>query len=248
MKKVKVLGISFLAISLCVPLLGFKYVATETSTEANSLLNSSEFQTSSSLDAFEPTEISSSSTVVGNETSGSSTTSTSDQGNTITTESNEDQNTVRLVSTDEKFYISITDKNYELLNKPDGTIIEDKKQQYQKTFSAQTVIGESGTEYYELSNLADHVVGYIRPISAEVVEGNQGKFYSENNVYASIDSPNVDLLNEQFQKQGTTEKIMNQTFKIDGYYNHFYGTTYYLLSDMNNQKIGLVTSIALKIS
>ncbi|WP_407855916.1 hypothetical protein [Enterococcus hailinensis] len=155
---------------------------------------------------------------------------------------------VRLVPTDEKFYISITDKNYELLDKPDGTIIEDKKQQYQKTFSAQTVIGESGTEYYELSNLADHVVGYIRPISAEVVEGNQGKFYSENNVYASIDSPNVDLLNEQFQKQGTTEKIMNQTFKIDGYYNHFDGTTYYLLSDMNNQKIGLVTSIALKIS
>ncbi|WP_143139467.1 hypothetical protein, partial [Enterococcus hermanniensis] len=248
MKKTKVLGLTFLVISLCVPLLGFKSVATEISTEANSILNTSEIQTSSSLKMFESTETLSSSTAVVNKTSESSTTSISEQPSTTTTESSEEKNILMITPTDEKFYISITDKNYDLLDEPDGTIIDDGKQQYQKTFAAQSVIDQGGTEYYELSNSVNHLIGYIRSTSAEIAEGSQGKFYSESNVYASIVSANFDLLNEKFQKQGTTEKIIDHTFKIDGYYNHFDGKTYYLLSNINSQRIGIVESLAVETS
>lgn len=209
MKKRKVLGVSFLSILLCFPLLGFKY-SNEKSTTANS---------SSTSILQEPT----SSTSIISESSEQSTdnsmaeTFSSDLNDESVIEDEErdaktEKPIVQADPSSENFYISVIDENYELLEEPDGEPLQDSGENYQKTFSAQEVISDSGAKYYLLSSSKGQM-GYIKPESTARVTRGEGKLFSETNTYGSINSTDATLFSSDFQENGTTSTFKDHTFK-----------------------------------
>lgn len=150
-----------------------------------------------------------------------------------------DEPSVQTEPISEKFFISISDVNYVLLKNLDGEIIDDGGKNYQKTLAAQEVTSDDDTKYYLLSNPKGEV-GYIDPNSTERVTGEEGKLFSESNAYASIQSTDAKLFTIDFEQNGTTEELKDQTFKIAGYYNHYDEKVYYLLKNSSDQSIGIV--------
>jgi len=112
----------------------------------------------------------------------------------------------------ENFYISVIDENYELLEEPDGEPLQDSGENYQKTFSAQEVISDSGAKYYLLSSSKGQM-GYIKPESTARVTRGEGKLFSETNTYGSINSTDATLFSSDFQENGTTSTFKDHTFK-----------------------------------
>ena len=236
MKKRKVLWLWCLTVILCFPLVGFKASSEETSskgtvqTETGSILNSSDIaeQTTESTEYSSETVASPSDSV--DETSMS-------EKEQVT---KKDEPSVQTEPISEKFFISISDVNYVLLKNFDGEIIDDGGKNYQKTLAAQEVTSDDDTKYYILSNPKGKV-GYIDPNSTERVTGEEGKLFSESDdAYASIQSTDAKLFTIDFEQNGTTEELKDQTFKIAGYYNHYDEKVYYLLKNSSDQSIGIV--------
>ena len=242
MKKRKVLWLWCLTVILCFPLVGFKASSEETSskgtvqTETGSILNSSDIaeQTTESTEYSSETVASSSDSV--DETSMS-------EKEQVT---KKDEPSVQTEPISEKFFISISDVNYVLLKNLDGEIIDDGGKNYQKTLAAQEVTSDDDTKYYILSNPKGEV-GYIDPNSTERVTGEEGKLFSESDdAYASIQSTDAKLFTIDFEQNGTTEELKDQTFKIAGYYNHYDEKVYYLLKNSSDQSIGIVEASAVE--
>ncbi|MFQ9626926.1 MAG: hypothetical protein ACLR1F_04250 [Enterococcus avium] len=242
MKKRKVLWLWCLTVILCFPLVGFKTFSEETSskgtvqTETGSILNSSDIaeQTTESTEYSSETVASSSDSV--DETSMS-------EKEQVT---KKDEPSVQTEPISEKFFISISDVNYVLLKNLDGEIIDDGGKNYQKTLAAQEVTSDDDTKYYILSNPKGEV-GYIDPNSTERVTGEEGKLFSESDdAYASIQSTDAKLFTIDFEQNGTTEELKDQTFKIAGYYNHYDEKVYYLLKNSSDQSIGIVEASAVE--
>lgn len=254
MKKKKVLGNIFLSIILCLPLLGFRYSDETVSTET---ISTSELKTkmtdslssTTSTTVEEMTESSSSATSSTNSESLETTTENSEStGETSLTEEEQEpqRSTIATESVGEKFFVSITDKDYVLLKEPDGERVNDNNKNYQKTFSAQKINGNSETTYFLLSTSTTKL-GYIAASSVEKVAGEEGKLFPEaTNTYGSIVSPNAILFTSDFQEKGMTSQLLNQTFQIEGSYHHYDGKTYYLLKDSNDQTVGIVTAAAVE--
>ncbi|MDT2638325.1 hypothetical protein [Enterococcus dongliensis] len=235
MKKKKVFYVSVLSVLLCFPLLGFKY----SNNGVTSSTSSSDIEVSStSTTSLE------SSTVVSTETTFSS----SDVNDKSTINQTNDEETENQIKQEapiaEKFYVSIIDKNYQLLEEPNGEVLQDNGENYQRTFAAQE-IDDNGTKLYLLFS-PEKQVGYIQPNSTEQVIGQEGKLFSETDVYGSINSADVTLFNSNFQANGTTSALKDHTYKIDGFYNHFDGKQYYLLKDVTDKFVGIVESIAVE--
>ena len=230
-----------LTVILCFPLVGFKASSEETSskgtvqTETGSILNSSDIaeQTTESTEYSTETVASSSDSV--DETSMS-------EKEQVT---KKDEPSVQTEPISEKFFISISDVNYVLLKNLDGEIIDDGGKNYQKTLAAQEVTSDDDTKYYILSNPKGEV-GYIDPNSTERVTGEEGKLFSESDAYASIQSTDAKLFTIDFEQNGTTEELKDQTFKIAGYYNHYDEKVYYLLKNSSDQSIGIVEASAVE--
>ena len=231
-----------LTVILCFPLVGFKASSEETSskgtvqTETGSILNSSDIaeQTTESTEYSSETVASSSDSV--DETSMS-------EKEQVT---KKDEPSVQTEPISEKFFISISDVNYVLLKNLDGEIIDDGGKNYQKTLAAQEVTSDDDTKYYILSNPKGEV-GYIDPNSTERVTGEEGKLFSESDdAYASIQSTDAKLFTIDFEQNGTTEELKDQTFKIAGYYNHYDEKVYYLLKNSSDQSIGIVEASAVE--
>ncbi|WP_438857018.1 hypothetical protein [Enterococcus sp. AZ007] len=144
------------------------------------------------------------------------------------------------------FFVSIMNRDYVLLDKSNGNVIDDNKENYQKTFAAREAIHD-GTKYYLLSTFESEL-GLIDPNSTEKAVGEQGKLFPEENVYGSIVSDTSELLTSDFEENGTTEELMDRTFEIEGFYNHFDGTKYYSLKDSSDQPIGVVNAAAIEKS
>ena len=241
MKKRKVLWLWCLTVILCFPLVGFKASSEETSskgtvqTETGSILNSSDIaeQTTESTEYSTETVVSSSDSV--------DETSISEKKQVI----KKDEPSVQTEPISEKFFISISDVNYVLLKNLDGEIIDDGGKNYQKTLAAQEVTSDDDTKYYILSNPKGEV-GYIDPNSTERVTGEEGKLFSESDAYASIQSTDAKLFTIDFEQNGTTEELKDQTFKIAGYYNHYDEKVYYLLKNSSDQSIGIVEASAVE--
>lgn len=254
MKKKKVLGNIFLSIILCLPLLGFRYSDETVSTET---ISTSELKTkmtdslssTTSTTVEEMTESSSSATSSTNSESLETTTENSEStGETSLTEEEQEpqRSTITTESVGEKFFVSITDKDYVLLKEPDGERVNDNNKNYQKTFSAQKINGNSETTYFLLSTSTTKL-GYIAASSVEKVAGEEGKLFPEaTNTYGSIVSPNAILFTSDFKEKGMTSQLLNQTFRIEGSYHHYDGKTYYLLKDSNDQTVGIVTAAAVE--
>ncbi|WP_270786357.1 hypothetical protein [Enterococcus avium] len=241
MKKRKVLWLWCLTVILCFPLVGFKASSEETSskgtvqTETGSILNSSDIaeQTTESTEYSTETVASSSDSV--------DETLISEKKQVI----KKDEPSVQTEPISEKFFISISDVNYVLLKNLDGEIIDDGGKNYQKTLAAQEVTSDDDTKYYILSNPKGEV-GYIDPNSTERVTGEEGKLFSESDAYASIQSTDAKLFTIDFEQNGTTEELKDQTFKIAGYYNHYDEKVYYLLKNSSDQSIGIVEASAVE--
>ncbi|MDT2675557.1 hypothetical protein P7D92_00965 [Enterococcus dongliensis] len=235
MKKKKVFYVSVLSVLLCFPLLGFKY----SNNGVTSSTSSSDIEVSStSTTSLE------SSTVASTETTFSS----SDVNDKSTINQTNDEETENQIKQEapiaEKFYVSIIDKNYQLLEEPNGEVLQDNGENYQRTFAAQE-IDDNGTKLYLLFS-PEKQVGYIQPNSTEQVTGQEGKLFSETDVYGSINSADVTLFNSNFQANGTTSALKDHTYKIDGFYNHFDGKQYYLLKDVTDKFVGIVESTAVE--
>ncbi len=230
-----------LTVILCFPLVGFKASSEETSskgtvqTETGSILNSSDIaeQTTESTEYSTETVASSSDSV--------DETLISEKKQVI----KKDEPSVQTEPISEKFFISISDVNYVLLKNLDGEIIDDGGKNYQKTLAAQEVTSDDDTKYYILSNPKGEV-GYIDPNSTERVTGEEGKLFSESDAYASIQSTDAKLFTIDFEQNGTTEELKDQTFKIAGYYNHYDEKVYYLLKNSSDQSIGIVEASAVE--
>ncbi|MGX7230257.1 hypothetical protein ACWOCJ_08815, partial [Enterococcus pseudoavium] len=248
------MGNIFLSIILCLPLLGFRYSDETVSTET---ISTSELKTkmtdslssTTSTTVEEMTESSSSATSSTNSESMETTTENSESidETSLTEEEQEPQrSTIATESVGEKFFVSITDKDYVLLKEPDGERVNDNNKNYQKTFSAQKINGNSEITYFLLSTSTTKL-GYIAASSVEKVAGEEGKLFPEaTNTYGSIVSPNAILFTSDFQEKGMTSQLLNQTFRIEGSYHHYDGKTYYLLKDSNDQTVGIVTAAAVE--
>ena len=242
MKKRKVLWLWCLTVILCFPLVGFKTFSEETSskgtvqTETGSILNSSDIAEQTK----ESTEYSSETADFSSDSIGETSISEKEQ---VT---KKDEPSVQTEPISEKFFISISDVNYVLLKNLDGEIIDDGGKNYQKTLAAQEVTSDDDTKYYILSNPKGEV-GYIDPNSTERVTGEEGKLFSESDdAYASIQSTDAKLFTIDFEQNGTTEELKDQTFKIAGYYNHYDEKVYYLLKNSSDQSIGIVEASAVE--
>jgi len=246
MKKRKVLGVLFLSVLLSFPLLGFTYFNDETSSNMDSATSVEQIETGSTTNTMgmveqtkeksvDPTEETLPSSVLIEE----STTASEE------TDLNKENSIIREESINEIFYVSIVDENYELLEEPNGKVLQDNRENYQKTFAAQEVLDISGVKFYLLSSSQGRI-GYIKPNSTERVSGEEGKLFSETDTFGSISSKDTILYNSDFQEIGTTDSLKNHTFKIDGFYNHFNGKLYYLLKGKANEFIGIVESTAIE--
>lgn len=246
MKKKKVLWLWCLSVILCLPLVGFTDSDEELSSETFSSTRIFQTETSSTLNSSVTNEQTTESSKYSSEDDTSS--STSSEEPTVNEEeqiTKKEKSNTLADPVGEKFFISISDKDYVLLKNLDGEIDNDGRKNYQKTFAAQEVFNNSGTKYYQLSS-SNRRIGFIDPNSTERVAGEEGKLFSEDNSYASIKSTDAQLLTSDFQQNGTTKNLKDQTFKIEGYYNHYDGKIYYLLKDSTDQSIGVVEATAVE--
>lgn len=248
MKKKKMLLNLSLLVLLCLPLVGFTYSNEESTIESRELSSMVQSEVNSTDDTLAESEQTNDSSTYNSETIESTATT----NNEISTEESQHDvidngiPKVRAERIGEKFYISITHENYVLLKELGGERINDSGKNYQKTFSAQKMISEEGTEYYLLSTPKEEL-GYILPSSTEIVVGEEGKLIQETDKFASISSTTEKMFTPDFQEYGTTEAFKDRTFKVEGFYNHFNGEKYFLLKDSSDQSIGVVNAKAVEI-
>ena len=232
---------AFLIIIVCLPLFSFKYYADEidSSRDIKTELSSTQSETGTFKEMTEDSIDSSMSTT---------TTSQLEKEKTEETLSSKEAKKVsKATPLGEKFFVSISDENYALLNNVDGEVINDAHSNYQKTFAAQEISNNSGTKYYLLST-PFREIGYIDPASTKKSTGEEGILFPENNSYASITSVNKKLFTLDFQENGTLNALKDRTVKLGGFYNHFNGTKYYLIKDKSNKSIGVVEEGAIQKS
>lgn len=246
MKKRKVLWLWCLTVILCFPLVGFKASGEETSSEIYSSAGIVHTETSSILNSSNVVE----QTIESSEYSSETAVSSSDSVDETSMSEKEqvtkkDESSVQTEPISDKFFVSISDVNYVLLKNFDGEIIDDGGKNYQKTLAAQEVISDDGKKYYLLSNPKGEV-GFIDPDSTERVASEEGKLFSESDAYASIQSTDAKLFTTDFEQNGTTEELKDQTFEIAGYYNHYDEKVYYLLKNSKDQSIGVVEASAVE--
>ncbi|MDT2737244.1 hypothetical protein P7H00_08890 [Enterococcus pseudoavium] len=183
MKKEKVLGNIFLSIILCLPLLGFRY-SDETSsieTASTSVLKTKMTDSLSRTTSTTVEEMTESTIGSTNSENSEATTENSEptEEATLTEEGQKiklQRSTIATEPVSEKFFVSITDQDYELLKEPDGERVNDNKKNYQKTFAAQEINNNSAITYYLLSTPTAKL-GYIAANSVEKVAGEEGQLF-----------------------------------------------------------------------
>uniref|UniRef100_UPI0010F9D308 hypothetical protein n=1 Tax=Enterococcus viikkiensis TaxID=930854 RepID=UPI0010F9D308 len=227
---------------VCFPLFGFTYPENETTTNdtqtALRSISTTESEKERPIDrSIEHSESSFSTT---------ETTNTLEQATSSTVPTAEAQDSsVKERAVSEKFFVSITDKNYTLLKEPNGTTVNDQKENFQKTFIAEKVIGNDGIDYYFLATPAVDL-GYIRATSAEKTNDQKGKLFLEGSSYANVIYNNAKLYTPDFQEKGTADALNDQTLKIVGFYNHYNGTKFHLLKNSANQLVGIIEAKAIQ--
>ena len=241
MKNSQLLKKMFIIFFFSVSLVGFKY-STEDTSSINSLQSEISSTSSSTVDSEEITENS---------------TQASENSYTVESETlpfssyekklENQQPNAEEVHVGESFFVTIIDENYEMLDEPDGKKIQDNNENFQKTFSAQKIISSSGEKYFLLTT-PTKLLGYISIMSVEKVSSDAGKFFEENDKYASVVLDDAELYTIDFKESVSTKSLKNRTFKIEGYYNHFNKKKYYLLKDETNQFIGIVESSTVEVT
>lgn len=232
---------------LSLPLLGFKYSESTATNEsglskfsqsvgASHSLSSGEFISSSTIESVTSDLSDSTVSVVESD----KTTVSSEEGPQDTKDTS-----VKESPAVEKIFVTVSNENYVLLENIDGEQIQDNNEKYQKTFAAHETVADDGTQYYQLFS-PEETIGYIEATSVEIVESQAGKLYPAQEQYASITSNDAKLFSEDFHEIGTTKDLVNRTFKIEGYYNHYDGKTYYVLKDSSDQLIGIVEASAIE--
>lgn len=130
------------------------------------------------------------------------------------------------------------------LTKKDG----DTTPYYNQTIHTKRYYTINGSKYYSAYNNDDLWIGYIREDALSKANNQGGLYHKVNNGYATISKANYNFYrNFNFAKNGNnTSQLMNNTYKVKGYYNHFNGERYYTLYDNNDQWLGYVNNDATK--
>ncbi|WP_311818649.1 hypothetical protein [Enterococcus viikkiensis] len=235
-----------LFVLLGLPLLGFKY--SESNTTADSV-------STESVQSMESSSLLSSSGLISSSNENGTSESVDSAASVMeapkTTVSSEEfsqgkrEPSIKATPAVEKFFITISNENYVLLEEIDGEQIQDNNEKYQKTFAAHETVADDGTQYYQLFS-PEETIGYINATSAEIVESQAGKLYPAQEQYASITSNDAKLFSEDFHEIGTTKDLVNRTFKIEGYYNHHDGKIYYVSKDSSDRLVGIIEASAIE--
>lgn len=166
--------------------------------------------------------------------------------------------------------IKIQRKDYYIYKDKDFNKKVSTKNYYNKNYFVKTYYNHyNNNKYYSLKDSNGKWIGYVNAIATKVNSSstnsnndkpNQSQNNSPSNKptpnvwgtkyklerYATIQSKNYDFYsNKNWKKSGKTSKYYHQTLKIDGYYKHANGNTYFSVYNNKNKWIGYVNARSL---
>lgn len=139
-------------------------------------------------------------------------------------------------------YVSVTDKEGDILSNFEGKIKGSMNKIYRKTFIAKgTYHHFDGTLYYSIYDDKGIWQGYIEASKAEVSDDKQEGILQPLNQYVMISKKNYKTWeNFEGQEKYNSTDYYERTFLVKGEYRHFNGRIYYSLYDSQDNWYGLI--------
>lgn len=122
-----------------------------------------------------------------------------------------------------------------------------EKDRYVETFHAKGIYHHfNGKNYLSLYDRDGKWVGYVESKDVVVANGRQGIFNSTDK-YVVVSKKNYSIYqNFDWKVKNNTSKVMNNTYRVKGFYRHFNGFTYYSLYDGQGTWQGYVNKEAVR--
>lgn len=160
-----------------------------------------------------------------------------------TTETSQDKN---YSVTDDQFYVTFKGDNVPVYKDENQETAKETMDLHGKTFQVKKVYDAQGTQYYSLFDNKNEWVGCVKADDATRVKNSWGLKWNKE-AYVSIVKDNYNMYdNQSWNSPYNTKAFKDKTVKMTGYYNHFNGSTYYSLSNGQDQWLGYVNGDAIK--
>lgn len=142
-------------------------------------------------------------------------------------------------------FVSINKTNYNTWSNFSWKKKESSEKIYQRTFKARGRYEHAnGSTYYSLYDEKGTWYGYINASATQVEANPQGRYISDGR-FVSINKKNYNTWsNFSWKKRQNGEAIYQRTFVARGKYNHFNGSTYLSLYDLDGRWHGYINSSA----
>lgn len=174
---------------------------------------------------------------------------TDSSNNSGSSNSGSNNTTQKPVATQENAYQTVTQKGSTIyknteLTKTGGTTTP----YYDQTINTKRYYTINNKRYYSAYDKNDNWIGYIQGSALSKGKNKGGMYHKVADGYATISRNGYNFYsNFDFKKNGnTTDSVMNRTYKVKGYYNHFNGQRYYTLYDNKDNWMGYLNNDASK--
>lgn len=140
-------------------------------------------------------------------------------------------------------YATVTKKGYSIWSSFGWKEASTSQQQFGKTFRVGGYYNHyNGSTYYSLYDNNNNWLGYVNKNATETTKGAQGA-WMKGSGYATLTKKTYPVWKDfNWSKQNTSKQLLNKTYRVSGYYNHYNGSTYYSLYDNKGNWQGYINA------